>query len=537
MRGAYISGWEYLDKIVQLPFSLPEPPPRKVQRLVESCLVGNDATPAKVAARLVNLIDKLKRVEVGTGGTIKVRFVDSEDSSGDGTLKETNDDSISGSEDAGSTPAVVGPDEAAVELKKLIKEIEPLKKSKNPTVLVRAAAKLLCEATRNAETLVNALGDEGVEIMCNRVNDAVQHCDMMFIKSSETNDDDGPSFFEDPTSSDVNKEGAEQDTDTANEKEDPAVMNGAVDDSEAATVVPDDKAPQQWKRIELDKSTEPQRVTPNELAKFVKFIAEVDRNPRRLKRIVNIYQVIVEVAKHMPIQEDKPQKKVVSHKSWPQFCAKLIKWICLCECYPYRMSLLVLVVEDYEQKGATNDVVNDRRELGQTEGKLMKWYETAGERDETTALPGNKLASSVYFEYADPFVFAHKHADEMSRLDSDVEQFTKLMMMPCTAYDDITVDDILGPLSSKRNMDQSRDANFSLLSYSFNLNSAMRGHLASVRSSHLTESELEPSDAKHTSATDPSLRLPHSKGTQEYVRVRQEDMKRRQSTLQFFCNT
>ena len=313
-------------------------------------------------------------------------------------------------------------------------------------------------------------------------------------------------------------------------------MNGSVDDSEAATVVPD-KAPQQWTLIKLDKSTEPQRVTPNELAKFLKFIAEVDRNPRRLKRIVNIYQVIVEVAKHMPIQEDNPHKKVVSHKSWPQFREKLIKWICLCECYPYRMSLLVHVVEDYEQKGATNDVVNDRRELGQTEGKLMKWYETAGEGKETTALPGNKLASSVYFEYADPFVFAHKHADEMSRLDSDVEQFTKLMMMPCTAYDDITVDDILGPLSSKSNMDQSRDANFSLLSYSFNLNSAMRGHLASVRSSHLTESELEPSDAKHASAADTSLRLPHSKGTQEYVRVRQEDMKRRQSTLQFFCNT
>ena len=31
-------------------------------------------------------------------------------------------------------------------------------------------------------------------------------------------------------------------------------MNGAVDDSEAATVVPlDDKAPQQWTRIELER--------------------------------------------------------------------------------------------------------------------------------------------------------------------------------------------------------------------------------------------------------------------------------------------
>ena len=138
----------------------------------------------------------------------------------------------------------------------------------------------------------------------------------------------------------------------------------------------------------------------------------------------------------------------------------------------------------------------------------------------------------------------HKLSEKFLNLDADPEQFAVLVTMHIPGSsanesdgNDITVDDILGPLSSKSNMDQSRDANFSLLSYSFNLNSAMRGHLASVRSSHLTESELEPSDAKHTSATDPSLRLPHSKGTQEYVRVRQEDMKRRQSTLQFFCNT
>ena len=131
--------------------------------------------------------------------------------------------------------------------------------------------------------------------------------------------------------------------------------------------------------------------------------------------------------------------------------------------------------------------------------------------------------------------------------DGAQELFTTLMMALVPdlsdssreAKVDITIGDVLGPLKMEKTTtgEDQRDANFSLLSYSFNLNSAMRGHLASVRSSHLTESELEPSDAKHTSATDPSLRLPHSKGTQEYVRVRQEDMKRRQSTLQFFCNT
>ena len=47
-------------------------------------------------------------------------------------------------------------------------------------------------------------------------------------------------------------------------------------------------------------------------------------------------------------------------------------------------------------------------------------------------------------------MYVHKHADKMIRLDSDVEQFSKLIMMPCgednDGHDyDITIDDILGP--------------------------------------------------------------------------------------------
>ena len=47
-----ISGHEYLDKIVQLPFALPEPAPEKVERLMSKTLEGESASPAQVAQRL-----------------------------------------------------------------------------------------------------------------------------------------------------------------------------------------------------------------------------------------------------------------------------------------------------------------------------------------------------------------------------------------------------------------------------------------------------------------------------------------------------
>ena len=47
-----ISGFEYLDKIVQIPFALPEPPPDKVKRLMSKTLEGEAASPEQVAQRL-----------------------------------------------------------------------------------------------------------------------------------------------------------------------------------------------------------------------------------------------------------------------------------------------------------------------------------------------------------------------------------------------------------------------------------------------------------------------------------------------------
>ena len=48
-----ISGYEYLDKIVQLPFALPEPQSDKVKQLVSKTLEGDAASPKQLAQRLM----------------------------------------------------------------------------------------------------------------------------------------------------------------------------------------------------------------------------------------------------------------------------------------------------------------------------------------------------------------------------------------------------------------------------------------------------------------------------------------------------
>ena len=39
---------------------------------------------------------------------------------------------------------------------------------------------------------------------------------------------------------------------------------------------------------------------------------------------------------------------------WVEFRPKVAKWLCLCECYPYRMSFLVLILMDFVQKEQVN---------------------------------------------------------------------------------------------------------------------------------------------------------------------------------------
>ena len=157
-------------------------------------------------------------------------------------------------------------------------------------------------------------------------------------------------------------------------------------------------------------------------------------------------------------------------------------------------------MEDFEQKGAMNDIVESRISHGEVPSKFVQWYDQTDKVDEqgqtTKSLSKDELVATVYFRCVEGFVYAHKIANKMLRLDSDTEQFAKLLMTPCSecmrhdGNGDITVGDILGkPVSALGEVDRA-DTNFSLITYSFNLNAAMRAQLASERSGHMSESEL-----------------------------------------------
>ena len=104
-----------------------------------------------------------------------------------------------------------------------------------------------------------------------------------------------------------------------------------------------------------------------------------------------------------------------------------------------------------------------------------------------------------------PFLFMHKLSEKFLHLDANPEQFAVLITMhiPGSSANgedghDITVDDILGPLIRDEAGDvkltpegaPTRDDNLSLLSFSFNLNPAMRQQLSSVFGSFMSDSEL-----------------------------------------------
>ena len=413
----------------------------------------------------------------------------------------------------------------------LVNKLRPFIRLPPEQFVRNAAGLLLVEETKNVllgnpelekKGLINVLGEEGVEIMCNRVNEVVEGC--KFFTNLEVKD---PQQLRSPVDQPRRLSGSidrdetidSDETRRASDFDETLVASAKLfssnDQVESKREMIDD-IEYGVSDIAFKQNVEPDRVSPNEVAYFKKFISEVDRNPRRLKRIVNTYQLVAEVAKHRAVAEDRPEELVYKDERWSPFTSKIIKWICLCECYPYRMSLLVLIIEvranilmcvlksiklrscllsprcimeGFKQKAAMNDIVAKRLEK-QSEfvhpsssppSEFVRWHDQNDNEDEncrsiTKPLSKDALTTTVYFRYIEGFVYAHKLSDKMLRLNSDAEQFAKLLMIPCgdDGSDDITVGDILGQRSpSDLGTSDEREGNFALISYSFNLNVAI----------------------------------------------------------------
>ena len=142
LRNAHISGWEYLDKIVQIPFSLPEPPPEKVERLVMKTLEGAGASPKAVAARVDVLVKELRELNARRPKSLYISFAQE-----DGTEPEK---------------------------RPLVSDVVKAWSGHNDEDKIRAVAKILSTRTSKAAAIDEAIGgEEGLEMVGRAINEAL----------------------------------------------------------------------------------------------------------------------------------------------------------------------------------------------------------------------------------------------------------------------------------------------------------------------------------------------------------------------------
>ena len=98
---------------------------------------------------------------------------------------------------------------------------------------------------------------------------------------------------------------------------------------------------------------------------------------------------------------------------------KLAKWLCLCECYPYRMSFLVLMITDLVQKEMVNRLRRIHPSL-QTGYKLVHYGRgKANNAVESLELPDNMPIAEAYFRHVERYIYSHPTARKMLSLDGD----------------------------------------------------------------------------------------------------------------------
>eukprot|EP00937_MAST-01D_sp_MAST-1D-sp2_P004761 g4761.t1 len=524
-QGAYISGWEYLDKIVQIPFSLPAPPRAKVERLVASCLENGATALDKVANRVRRFVGQLPgrnsqvhNIEFGGKGRKKGQVINAETEKV--TTIECHDPHKDKEEKWGGIVAcgeklycapnlasnVLVIDPKTETLRDIVVHERVVPRSRKLTFkngqadtreelsedrfleavkpfvqsapgattdeqLVREVARVLhvTTVTPNQERLGDKkMDDEEREIMCRGVDAALRSvCSRRApFDDSNGNLDDGN---QDAGADAVGDEGGDERKEEKADGEDQQTPLGHL--YEAG-----------------DGATTQYSVSLFETQVIQDILGRVDPNPRRLKRLINTYQVVRAVANYTPLDQNKPDGVLLGDRNakhaprFREFCAKLIKWLVLCECYPYRMSLLVLKILDFQAMCKTNENVKGHKGAGKS--KLFKFVKAEnGDDVGMKHLDSDLPISAIFYEHVERVVDSNRMAEKFLRLDGDGEQFAALITHPVavegrdgdTNLQDITVADIIGPEQSQSN---DSGPQWSLLTFSYNLNPAMRDQLS-----------------------------------------------------------
>ena len=210
----------------------------------------------------------------------------------------------------------------------------------------------------------------------------------------------------------------------------------------------------------------------------------VDCNPRSIKRLVNLLQIISEIGKIKPAENSRDSiDKWRGGQPWTDFSPKIVAWILLAQNFPFRLSTLVQILLDFEQKKTFNE-----RILPPSIKPTFKYHscqqfdgEKVAAADDPEYPEWTKFDDMLIFDfyqtYVEKFIHALGRYEMLSRLDHDPEEFAYLLKE--SAILKVKCKHVLGLKLNKSDgteegKDLPRHRDFSLLAYSFNLDPAMR---------------------------------------------------------------
>ena len=227
-------------------------------------------------------------------------------------------------------------------------------------------------------------------------------------------------------------------------------------------------------------------------------------NPRKLKRVVNVFQLAVTYAKRLALDEADQQKTVYLDARWPLFACKLVKFIVLCEEHPIRMSLLISQLEDALQKAMVNEVCTSD----------MFQYLADDHQTPAPRLDPSMLLATFYYKHVDPLYYLQRDCARNLMQDGDPENFALLLSMKLPegairalperpVFDDAGDVDIVVRDLTRRDSDDS----LSLLDYALNLSPALRDAITRDVAQNVSEFEprlkREPQSLLRRSTADP----------------------------------
>ena len=242
------------------------------------------------------------------------------------------------------------------------------------------------------------------------------------------------------------------------------------------------------------------------------FAKQTSGNPRRLKRVINVFQLAVAYAKRLPLKETNQRQTVYLDSRWPLFALKLVKFIILCEEHPIRMSLLISQVEDAHQKAEVNGVCTS--DMFQY---LADDHQTAAKH-----LEPSTLLATFYYKHVDPLYYLQQDASRNLMQDGDPENFAMSLSMKlpddaikalpdrAERYDgpggfDIVVQDLTGQNDALR-----------LLDYALNLSPALRDTITRDVAQMISKYELRlPRSTSDSPSAESKSEASLQKGTFE----------------------